>query len=150
MQTYAQLNDDGIVIGESCLSGPVVSERLVQITAADGSYLGKRWNGSAFVAVAATAGPVMSKYVFRQLLTDQQKLVWDNYDLLKTALGLTDQQYMMMRSFRADFEAAEELNLEEPLLINGLNAVASWGLQLDGQDVFTSADVARILAGQAP
>ena len=94
--------------------------------------------------------PVISKFVFRQLLTDTQKMVWDNYDVLKTDLGLTDMQFMQMRSFRADFDSAQEVTMDQPLVVNGLTLLASWNLALDGNPVFTQADAERILAGQGP
>jgi hypothetical protein len=91
--------------------------------------------------------PLITKFTFRQLLNSLQKLVWDNFDLLKEQLGLTDMQFMQMRSFRADFDSSRKVNMELPLMTGGLQTIADWELELDGQAVFTDADVERILAG---
>ncbi len=94
--------------------------------------------------------PVITKFEFRQLLTNTQKLVWDNFDLMKDALALTDMQFMQLRSFKADFDSAQLVTMDSPLMVGGLGTMASWNLTLDGQVVFTQADVDRILAGQGP
>ncbi|MBE0584133.1 MAG: hypothetical protein IH612_10300 [Desulfofustis sp.] len=150
MQAYAQINEEGICIGVSSLSGPVDKENLIPIDSQDVTLIGKRWDGAGWIDGPGQTVRVMSKYEFRKLLTGSQKLVWDNYDILKGSLGLTDMQYMMMRTFRADFDVANEVDLGDQLLIDGMYSAASWGLQLDGVPVFTTDDVTRILSGNPP
>jgi hypothetical protein len=45
---YAQLDENGLCIGESCLSGVVDAPHLVSIPHADGSYIGRVWDGAAW------------------------------------------------------------------------------------------------------
>ena len=93
--------------------------------------------------------PMVSKTQFRALLTPAQKLVWDNYDLLKTTLGLSDEQFMAMRSFRADFELVEgSVDLSVPLMIGGMQTISSWDLQFQGGAIFPASEVTRILNGE--
>ena len=94
--------------------------------------------------------PLVTKFAFRQLLTPSQKMVFDNFDLLAETLGLTSMQVMQLRIFKADFDSAIKVNMQEPTMIQGLQAIASWNLELDSQPVFTEADVDRILAGIQP
>jgi len=75
--------------------------------------------------------------------------VWDNYDLLKTTLGLSDEQFMAMRSFRADFELVEgSVDLSVPLMIGGMQTISSWDLQFQGGAIFPASEVTRILNGE--
>ena len=154
---YAQIDGNNICIAASDLSGPVDAPHMIPRDQGDTSMLGKLWNGSTWEDVPAPppdprpeGWPVISKYDFRQLLTDLQKLVWDNYDILKVDLGLTDMQFMQLRSFRADFDSAQVVTMDAPLMVNGLGTIATWNLQYSGQAVFTQADVTRILNGEGP
>ena len=153
---YAQVDGNNICIGTSDLCGPVDAPHMIPRDQGDTSMLGKLWNGSTWEDVPdpnvgkPEGWPVISKYDFRQLLTDMQKLVWDNYDVLKTELGLTDMQFMQLRSFRADFDSAQVVTMDAPLMVNGLGTIAGWGLEYGGQAVFTQADVDRILNGEGP
>ena len=94
--------------------------------------------------------PVITKFHYRTLLTPIQELIWDNYDVLKTSLGLTDEQFMQLRTFRARFESAEKITMTDDYMVNGLNAVAAWNLTYNAAPVFTVEDAERILAGQVP
>ena len=109
-----------------------------------------RYIDGVLVKLPGPGWPEITKFEFRQLLTPEQKLVWDNFDVLKTELALTDLQFMQMRSFKADFDSAQLVTMDSPLMIGGLGVMASWELTLNGQPVFTQADVDRILAGQGP
>ena len=44
MFNYAQINDDGVVIGVSSLSGVVISPNMVAISSYDATLLGKVYN----------------------------------------------------------------------------------------------------------
>jgi hypothetical protein len=90
----------------------------------------------------------LTKYQFRGLLTQTQKLVFDNFELLQTDLGLTTLQVAQLRTWTKDFELASSVDLNDPLLAIGLNMVLAWDLQYNGEPVFTQADVDRILAGE--
>ena len=92
--------------------------------------------------------PVITKFAFRELLTQLQETVWDNYDILKDTLGLTTDQYMAIRTFRARFDSAEKVTLTDTYLVQGMYALASWNFTLNEQPVFTQADAVRILAAQ--
>lgn len=43
---YAQIDADGRCVGESCLAGPVEAAHMLPISAADGSYIGRVWDGT--------------------------------------------------------------------------------------------------------
>jgi hypothetical protein len=90
----------------------------------------------------------LTKYQFRGLLTQTQKLIFDNFELLKDDLGLTTLQVAQLRTWTKDFELASSVDLNDPLLAIGLNMVLAWDLQYNGEPVFTQADVDRILAGE--
>jgi hypothetical protein len=90
----------------------------------------------------------LTKYQFRGLLTQTQKLIFDNFELLKDDLGLTTLQVAQLRTWTKDFELASSVDLNDPLLAIGLNMVLAWDLQYNGAPVFTQADVDRILAGE--
>ncbi len=97
-----------------------------------------------------TLGQNISKHTFRGLLTQSQRIVLDNFELLADELGLTKTQIAMLRTSRADFDAAGSISLSDLMLTESLYAIASWGLQYDGQHVFELTDVERILRGEAP
>ncbi len=94
--------------------------------------------------------PVITKFHFRSLLTPTQETVWDNYDILKETLGLTNEQFMAIRTFRARFDSAEKITMTDAYLIQGLSALAAWELELNSELVFTQEDADRILAGRMP
>ena len=94
-----------------------------------------------------TRGDNITKYEFRNLLTQTQKLVLDNFYLLKDDLLLTNTQLAILTTFKADFDAATSISLSDPLLVDGLNLVASWNLIYNDEPVFTQDDVDRILNG---
>lgn len=48
---YAQINQAGICIALSDLSGEVVNANMIPLPAYDSSVIGKRWTGAAWVAV---------------------------------------------------------------------------------------------------
>jgi len=89
----------------------------------------------------------ITKHQFRNLLTQTQKLIFDNFELLKDDLGLTTIQVAQLRTWTKDFELAANIDLNDPLLTMGLNMVLQWNLQYNGGPVFTEADIERILAG---
>lgn len=97
-----------------------------------------------------TRGDNLTKYQFRNLLTQTQKLIFDNFELLKNDLGLTVVQVAQLRTWTKDFEMASSVDLNDPSLSVGLNMVLTWNLQYNGEVVFTQADVDRILAGELP
>jgi hypothetical protein len=92
--------------------------------------------------------PVITKFAFRELLTPIQEMVWDNYDLLKEDLTLSNEQFMAIRTLRARFDSAEKITMTDQYLIAGLHNLVTWGLTLNGEPVFTTEEVDRILAGQ--
>jgi hypothetical protein len=94
-----------------------------------------------------TLGDNITKHQFRNLLTQTQKIVLDNFYLLKDDLFLTNTQLAILTTFKADFDAATSISLSDPLLVDGLNLVASWNLIYNNEPVFTQDDVDRILNG---
>ena len=104
--------------------------------------------GDSIKSTVEPTFPVITKFAFRELLTQLQETVWDNYDILKDTLGLTNDQFMAIRTFRARFDSAEKVTLTDAYLVQGLSALASWNLTLNEQPVFTQAEADRILAGQ--
>ena len=48
MYFYAQLNDEGRVVGVSQLSGQVSSPSMIPLDWYDASLLGQYWNGAGF------------------------------------------------------------------------------------------------------
>ena len=90
----------------------------------------------------------LTKYQFRNLLTPVQKIVFDNFALLKEDLGLSTTQVALLRTWTKDFEMASNVDLNDPQLVTGLNMVLAWDLQYEGEPVFTQADIDRILTGE--
>lgn len=68
---------------------------------------------------------VISKYAFRQRLTQDEKLAIDNY---QTNPNISDDDKAMLNTFWKDFELSENVDLDEPALRNGLMYLVSLGL----------------------
>ena len=92
--------------------------------------------------------PMISKQSFRKRMNLNQKLVWDNFEILKDSLGLTDNQVMLLRTFKADFDSCEKIRIDDDILINGLRFVASWNLVFQGEPIFDEEQVTEILGGK--
>lgn len=50
MKTYAQLNDNNIVVGVSNLSNTVEASNMIELTS-DFDVMGKQWDGKLFIDV---------------------------------------------------------------------------------------------------
>ena len=87
----------------------------------------------------APSWPVITKYAFRQLLTPEQVLIWDNWQDMD--LGLTQEEKWQMNSFFKSFDAAEKVTMTDPLMVQGMVFFVAKGLM-------TQEEVDRILAGQ--
>lgn len=68
---------------------------------------------------------VISKYAFRQRLTQDEKLAIDNY---QTNPNISDDDKAMLNTFWKDFELSENVDLDEPALRDGLMYLVSLGL----------------------
>ena len=87
------------------------------------------------------AWPVITKYSFRQLLTQEQILLWDNWQEMD--LGLTQEEKWQMNSFFKSFDSAEKVTMTDPMMQAGMAFFVAKGL-------LTQDEADRILAGQAP
>ena len=87
----------------------------------------------------APSWPVITKYAFRQLLTNEQMLMWDNWQDME--LGLTQQEKWQMNSFFKSFDTAEKVTMTSPMMLAGMEFFVAKGL-------LTQEEADRILAGQ--
>lgn len=85
--------------------------------------------------------PIMTKFGFRQLLTNEQMLMWDNW--LDMELGLTQQEKWQMNSFFKSFDTAEKVTMTDPMMTDGMAFFVAKGL-------LTQDESDRILAGYQP
>ena len=85
--------------------------------------------------------PIITKYAFRQLLTQDQRLMWDNWSEME--LGLTQQEKWQMNSFFKSFDAAEKVTMTDQMMTEGMAFFVAKGL-------ITQEEADRILAGQQP
>ena len=85
--------------------------------------------------------PVLTKYAFRKLLTQDQLLMWDNWQDME--LGLTQQEKWQMNSFFKSFDAAEKVTMTDPMMQDGMAFFVAKGL-------ISQEEADRILAGQQP
>lgn len=56
---YAQVDQNGIVVGVSELHGEVIADHMVKLVDYDESLIGKKWDGTAFTDPAAAARPTL-------------------------------------------------------------------------------------------
>ena len=87
----------------------------------------------------APSWPIITKYAFRQLLTLEQLLVWDNWQDME--LGLTQDEKWQMNSFFKTFESVEKVTMTSPMMQNGMAFFVAKGL-------ISQEEADRILAGQ--
>ena len=87
----------------------------------------------------APSWPIITKYAFRQLLTNEQMLMWDNWQDME--LGLTQQEKWQMNSFFKSFDTAEKVTMTDPMMQDGMEFFVAKGL-------LTQEEADRILAGQ--
>ncbi len=85
--------------------------------------------------------PILTKYQFRQLLTPEQVLLWDNWQEMD--LGLTQEEKWQMNSFFKSFEAAEKITMNDELMSQGMTFFVTKAL-------ITQDEADRILAGYKP
>lgn len=89
---------------------------------------------------APTSKKTLSKFGFRLLFTLTERIALDNYAANQS---LTDQQKAILATLRYDFQIADDINLNHPLTIQGVNLLEQYGLLGTGR-------AAQILAGQLP
>lgn len=82
----------------------------------------------------------LTKFQFRSLLTDAEKIAIDNYESSATMLPADKAK---MKTFNRDFDAAEFIDLTHPQTVRGVNGLELMGLIAAGR-------AARILSGMPP
>ena len=87
----------------------------------------------------APSWPIITKYAFRKLLTNEQMILWDNWQDME--LGLTQQEKWQMNSFFKSFDTAEKVTMTSPMMLAGMEFFVAKGL-------LTQEEADRILAGQ--
>ncbi len=85
--------------------------------------------------------PILTKYQFRQLLTGEQLILWDNWRDMD--LGLTQEEKWQMNSFFKSFEAAEKITMTEDMMQQGMAFFVT-------KTLITQDEADRILAGYKP
>ena len=82
--------------------------------------------------------PMLTKFQFRQLLTHEQLIMWDNWKDMD--LGLSQEEKWQMNTFFKSFDAAEKVTMTDPLMQGGMAFFVAKGL-------LTQDEAERILAG---
>lgn len=120
MPLYNQLVESGLCVGYSDLAEAVNDARL--IPAADeteaAGRIGKRWTGTAWEAVAQAPNPVITKLAFRERFTQDEKV----------ALYTAAKSEVRIQIWLDDLDAAQDLRLDDPRIIAGVQMLESQGM----------------------
>lgn len=79
-----------------------------------------------YTPVNAPARRIMSKLEFRRRFTQDELVRMDNPELF--IQGLTDIQRAAIRTMQRNFDLAEYIDLDDPLVVDGLQLMVSHGL----------------------
>lgn len=149
---YAQIDADGICVGESQLAGEVESPNLVPIPQADGSYLGRRWQNGAWHDVPQPELPMdarITRLAFRNRYTTAEKVALEIAALDDPAAPMAQrQQAAALRAHLKDLDAANWVDLTRPETIAAVQSLEAAGLLATGRaaqilDVDSITDIER-------
>mgnify|MGYP001371903855 CR=1 FL=1 len=152
MHTYAQINEDGICVAESQLSGPVEAQHMIPIPAADGSYLGKKWDGDEWQdgpQHPAIVDTRITRLAFRNRFTQAEKVALELAALDNPAAPTAQrQQSAALRAHLKDLDAASWVDLTRPETVAALQMLEAGGLIDEGRaaailDVDSITDIER-------
>lgn len=120
---YAQIDETGICVVVSRLSGTVTAGNMIAI-ADDINPLGQRWNGSEFEAVEVVAIDIpLSRIEFMDRFTDPEMV----------AIYTAAASQPMVNVWVKKLEATAEISLTSHRTIDGLNALEAAGLIAEGR-----------------
>lgn len=125
---YAQINASNICVADSTLSGEVTADNLIPLDENDPSPLGKLWNGSTWEDMPEPEPePIrtLTKLQFRNRFTFPEK----------QAIYAAAEVSVDIRIFLDDINAAENINLDDPATIGGVQALEAGGLIAAGRAV---------------
>lgn len=149
---YAQINHDGICIGESQLSAPVENDHLIPIAQADGSHLGRRWENGEWHDVPQPEPPIdtrITRLAFRNRYTAAEKVALEIAALDDPSADMPQrQQAAALRAHLKDLDAANWVDLTRPETIAAVQSLESAGLLATGRaaqilDVDSITDIER-------
>lgn len=135
MYTYAQINDHGICTAESMLSGEVIADHMIPISAMDGSYMGKRWTGSEWTTEGVPSDPPrITSLAFRRRFTTAEQVAIEVASLDDpTATIEVRQQQAALRVYLRNIDVAKFVDLGDPEVISGVSQLEALGLLLPGR-----------------
>lgn len=123
---YAQIDDTGLCFAVSSLSGEVSAPNLIPLASMAATVLGQRWTGTEWVEVAPPEPePVrtLTKLQFRNRFTFAEKQA-----IYAAAAVSVD-----IRIFLDDISVAEEINLDDPATVFGVQTLEAGGLLAAGR-----------------
>jgi len=131
MNIYLQLDERYVIQNVVSMQHNVVSPLYIPYHELDYTMVGKLWDGVKAVPSPYPADPIISKLAFRNLFTTDEKIAL--YDESKTDT--------LIRVFLDDINAAQEVDLSYPPLIQGIQYLVFKG-------VLTSGRAASILSNE--
>lgn len=129
MYKYARINADNVVVSISELHSAVEVPNLIPINGQQAVDLGYVYSGDVFVApqsAQAVADKRITPNAFQKRFTDAEAIAIDLASIGATVQAATIRRHMKLS------ETASFIDLEDPLTISGVNAMAAAGL-ISGQ-----------------
>lgn len=127
------LLDDGRTIEFEYLAGSSVDPDAVMVERATRLNAELAANEAA-AAEAANGSLPLTKYQFRQLRTQEERISCDKFEATYDSNpALTDEQIATIRTFLRDYAEAQEVRLTDPSTIAGVQLWESLGLIAPGR-----------------
>lgn len=127
MMRYAQIDDNGVCISDSTLSGVIDAPNMIPLADSDPSRVAMRWTSSGWEVVPEPQGTKprrVSKLAFRSRFTAGEKV----------ALYEAAERHVLIRIWLDDLAAAHAeadgtaVDLEDPRIVEGVYGLVAAGL----------------------
>ena len=152
MPRYAQINEAGLCIAVSDLSGEVEAPHMIPI--GDGDFLGKSWIDGEWVAPvpSAPAPPSarITRLAFRNRFTQAEKIALELAALDNPSATMAQrQQAAALRAHLKDLDSATFVDLNHPEAVTAVQSLEAGGLLASGRAA-TILDVESITETERP
>lgn len=135
MAIYAQLNDQGIAIAISQLSGVVESPDMIALEYLDSSLMGKRYEGGQWVELPPQPEPLpvaepvaqITRLAFLSRFTDEEAVALDLASIGATVEAAT------LRRYLSKVNAASFIDLSREDTRAGVQALEPMGILAEGR-----------------
>lgn len=122
---YAQIDENGVAVAVSELSGEVEQANMIRLDAGAGDVLGRRWSGGKWIEVEPEpeVSAAITRLEFRERFTPAEKV----------AIYTAAKQSVELQVWLDDLAAASDVRTDYPATVGGVQALEAAGLIAPGR-----------------